>query len=469
MSVEWPASLPLPQFGLRYNVADPQMRAQMASGRTISRRRFSDVPTEFSARWILRQSEAEIFEQFYQNDAVDGSEWIEMPLVTAQGEGVHYVRFRGAYQYRRVGADLWEYSANLQMYLRPGSPEWPPGAGGGPGPDPEPIIWGPMSQFLIDGSYSVGDVDDIHHAGGSSWLAVLRLQYSGTTHLHIVRSANDGVSWSTVLTIPDYAGPRNKLVTDWTGDWFLGRDAYSSALFETFTYVSSTNGVTWEKVNMPNAGDIGGRFSHAATNGGGIWLNVAENSRSPLLVKRSTDGGRTWATLSPSPAPGGADAVQFLEASRTGAFILAKPGASGAPGVYKTVDGGNSWQFLTNHVMRVAATNHIGMWVAASGPNEVLISTDDGDSWVSVPTPDIDATGLATSIATDENGRWVIGYEDGSAAVSYDNAETWGMFVQGLNSGSGSSNRVSTITTSGAQKWMAGFYGGFAAISPPLE
>lgn len=122
----WPAGLPLPQFGLRYNVADPQMRTLMASGRTISRRRFSDVPTEFSARWILRQSEAEIFEQFYQNKAVDGSEWIGMPLVTAQGEGIHYVRFRGAYRYRRVGPGLWEFSANMQMYLRPGSQLWPP-------------------------------------------------------------------------------------------------------------------------------------------------------------------------------------------------------------------------------------------------------------------------------------------------------------------------------------------------------
>lgn len=115
MSVEWPASLPLPQFGLRYNLADPQMRTLMASGRTISRRKFSYVPTEFSARWMLSTAEASVFEQFYQDDAVDGTEWIEMPLVTPQGEEAQFVRFRGAYSYRRVGSDLWEYSANLQM------------------------------------------------------------------------------------------------------------------------------------------------------------------------------------------------------------------------------------------------------------------------------------------------------------------------------------------------------------------
>lgn len=161
MSVEWPAALPLPQFGLRYNVTDPQMRTLMASGRTISRRRFSDVPTEFSARWILRQSEAEIFEQFYQNDAVDGSEWVEMPLVTAQGEGVHYVRFRGAYQYRRVGAGLWEYTANLQMYLRPGSPEWPPGVSGSFEP---PENWPPETTETIKSGFW-----EIRQSSNSAW------------------------------------------------------------------------------------------------------------------------------------------------------------------------------------------------------------------------------------------------------------------------------------------------------------
>lgn len=127
MSVAWPAALPMPQFGMRYNVVDPQRRTQMASGRTMVRRRFSDVPTEFSARWVLTEAEAEIFDEFYHAEAVDGTEWIEMPLVTAQGEGVHFVRFRGAYRYRRVGDDLWEYSAELQMYLRPASIEIPPG------------------------------------------------------------------------------------------------------------------------------------------------------------------------------------------------------------------------------------------------------------------------------------------------------------------------------------------------------
>lgn len=143
MSVAWPAALPMPQFGLRYNVVDPQRRTQMASGRDMVRRRFSDVPTEFSARWMLSGAEAELFEQFYQDDLVDGSEWIEMPLVTAQGEGVHFVRFRGAYRYRRVGDDLWEYSAELQMYLRADSGIDPPGL------FPAPPSWVPNNAINI--------------------------------------------------------------------------------------------------------------------------------------------------------------------------------------------------------------------------------------------------------------------------------------------------------------------------------
>lgn len=126
MSVAWPAALPMPQFGMRYNVADPQMRTLMASGRTISRRRFSDVPTDFQARWILTTAEAIEFDRFYQDDMIDGTEWAKMPLVTAEGQTLNFVRFRGGYSSRKIGPGLWEYTANMQMYLRPASGAAPP-------------------------------------------------------------------------------------------------------------------------------------------------------------------------------------------------------------------------------------------------------------------------------------------------------------------------------------------------------
>lgn len=223
MSVAWPSTLPLPQFGLRYNVADPQMRTLMASGRTISRRRFSDVPTEFPARWILRQSEAEIFEQFYQNDAVDGSEWIEMPLVSPRGEGVFFVRFRGVYRYRRVGADLWEYSANLQMYSRIenyySDTEGGTGGGGGeggggesipppwPAPQPPPLppeVPADAVDFTRSDLWTLTNVvgtDLVVHGGWtgnpetSGWRGVAQDPYTGNTAFHLTAG-----SWADSFT-----------------------------------------------------------------------------------------------------------------------------------------------------------------------------------------------------------------------------------------------------------------------------
>lgn len=208
MSVAWPAALPMPQFGLRYNVVDPQRRTQMASGRDMVRRRFSDVPTEFPARWMLTAAEAELFEQFYQDDLVDGSEWIEMPLVTAQGEGVHFVRFRGAYSYRRVGDDLWEYSAEMQMYLRPASIEEPPIIGGdpGPGPDPDPDpVW--YLRFLGNGEFSLRTAANIKGWDGTleystdteswaTWSGTAAINSSGSV-LYLRGSGNTYVSRAT--------------------------------------------------------------------------------------------------------------------------------------------------------------------------------------------------------------------------------------------------------------------------------
>lgn len=74
----------------------------------------------------MTSAQAVEFESFYKDDVMDGTLWFSMPLVTVQGDGAQFVRFMGAYSFQKVGVDLWEYSANMQMYLRPGSYALPP-------------------------------------------------------------------------------------------------------------------------------------------------------------------------------------------------------------------------------------------------------------------------------------------------------------------------------------------------------
>ncbi len=126
MSISWPESLPCPRFGVTYAVADPQLRTPFEAGYALYRRKLTAVPVDFPVSWLMTSGQAVEFEVFYRDTVKDGTLWFYMPLVTVQGDGAQFVRFMGAYSFQKVGVDLWEYSANMQIYLRPGSYALPP-------------------------------------------------------------------------------------------------------------------------------------------------------------------------------------------------------------------------------------------------------------------------------------------------------------------------------------------------------
>lgn len=120
--ITWPSELPVMLIGSTYQPIDPKMRSQTQSGRTISRRRFSDVPEEFNASWIFTSSESVLFETFYRRDLEEGTQWFNMPIYLPQIKGVRPVQFVGIYQRRQVSpgtsCNMWEYSAQMRHYLR---------------------------------------------------------------------------------------------------------------------------------------------------------------------------------------------------------------------------------------------------------------------------------------------------------------------------------------------------------------
>lgn len=123
----WPSELPMPRIGTEYKPVDPQLRTPMQSGRTFVRRNFTAVPVNFTASWVIKgDANAALFEDFYRLDLEDGTLWFEMPLLLPQGRGERLVQFQGIYSGpRRLNAPgasdgVWEYSANMQMFLRPG-------------------------------------------------------------------------------------------------------------------------------------------------------------------------------------------------------------------------------------------------------------------------------------------------------------------------------------------------------------
>lgn len=118
--ITWPENLPCISIETTFEPVDPQIRTEMQSGRVFVRRNFTAVPVAFSARWVLKSSaEATEFNRFYQDDLKDGTLWFLMPLLQPEGDALRKVQFQGAYKYRKLGPDIWEYTANMLMFLRP--------------------------------------------------------------------------------------------------------------------------------------------------------------------------------------------------------------------------------------------------------------------------------------------------------------------------------------------------------------
>ena len=126
MTPRWPDELPAPLKSVSVRPVSPIVRSKMVSGRTFVRRNFTAVPVVYRMTWLFNSEQAVIFENFFKDDLEDGTRWFEMRLRVAQGDGPWLFRFEDIYEGGdMVGAPscpLWQYSASLEMFLRPGEP-----------------------------------------------------------------------------------------------------------------------------------------------------------------------------------------------------------------------------------------------------------------------------------------------------------------------------------------------------------
>src|SRR5690606_6317376 len=98
---------------------DPQSSSGL-EGRAEAVSDFGGIPENFPARWILNDEKATELERFYREDLADGVRWFKMPTLLPQGLKNRTVKFQGAYTRKQLrgGEPLWEYTANMQLYLR---------------------------------------------------------------------------------------------------------------------------------------------------------------------------------------------------------------------------------------------------------------------------------------------------------------------------------------------------------------
>jgi photosystem II stability/assembly factor-like uncharacterized protein len=178
-------------------------------------------------------------------------------------------------------------------------------------------------------------------------------------------------------------------------------------------YRSTDGGATWQVVGLTDSGAIG-RLAVDPTDPQHIFAAVAGqlyNHGGERGVYESTDGGSTWTQVlaGDNDTTGAVDiAIDPSNPNRVFAAMwdhfrepdLRTYGGVGS-GVYRSTDGGTTWQRLTNGLPASATTiGRIGIALAASNPQRLYTivnqtnglfqgfykSDDGGDSWTKLAT-----------------------------------------------------------------------------------
>ena len=151
-----------------------------------------------------------------------------------------------------------------------------------------------------------------------------------------------------------------------------------------------------------------------------IWVGTDDG-----LIHRTTDGGRSWANVTP-PELGPWWKVSLMDASRAGADVAyAAVNAFRLddlrPHIYRTRDGGRTWAAITRGIPDGAAINVVredpatpGLLFAGS-EQAVYVSFDDGDRWQSLRL-DMPATSIRDLVVKDDDlvvathgrGFWIL-------------------------------------------------------------
>lgn len=252
----------------------------------------------------------------------------------------------------------------------------------------------------------------------------------------------------------------SKMASDGNGNWVAIWGSNNEGLrFDCQNIVarSTDNGKSWTlTATLGTLGQCGGEAG-LATDKAGNWIAVW-NEASGLYVSRSTDVGATWTTptlLDANPLfTNGSDPNVVTD--EKGTWILLWATTTGLV-TARSVDNGISWSravilepttddsgpFTGNSQI---ATDRNGTWLAVWNTNYQFLgmrysrSLNDGRSW-STPQSfsDEDIPGPLTSngpsIATDENGNWIIAVADRDGAPTYpvilrssNNGASWGSY-----------------------------------------
>lgn len=145
MTIYYPKGLPRGRHsGRSYQLVSPLLRSDLVSGRAIQRRRFTSVPQGSRINWLFNDLQGQAFEAWWRDQLKDGAQWFECPLDTPMGYMDYTCRFTDVYSGPdRVGPNLWQYSAELELRERAVPPV-------GEGEFPDDILYSELLDLTIN-------------------------------------------------------------------------------------------------------------------------------------------------------------------------------------------------------------------------------------------------------------------------------------------------------------------------------
>ncbi len=204
-------------------------------------------------------------------------------------------------------------------------------------------------------------------------------------------------------------------------------------------YRSTDGGQNWEKVFYVDATTGAADLSMDPTNPRVLYAGMWDHRRYPWTVRsggpgsglyKTTDGGTTWNRLTeglPDTLGKVAISVSPAQPDRVYANIEA---AGDTGGVYRSDDGGNTWKQTSKDRITVArAWYYIEIFADPVNPNEVYVlnapvlrSIDGGASFSPLAVNHGDQHDLW--INPDDADNMILG-NDGGAAVTFDGGKSW--------------------------------------------
>jgi len=164
----------------------------------------------------------------------------------------------------------------------------------------------------------------------------------------VYRSTDNGQSWELVYDNDNFGVLSIAINKD--GYIYVGKNG-----FEIFA-VSDDNGENWEEIELPTNGNI---VEILCVGSDTIYVGAAESGGGRLI--RSIDSGNTWDNLFLSGNP--SEFISDIAISSTGDIYVSIGGYFlNTGGVYKSGDGGETWEFLglNNHQVFAMAINSTG-------------------------------------------------------------------------------------------------------------